>query len=166
MSAAKKILEEIESGSINSESSFEKVWILEGLFNSAPCLLEFNKDKFKLTLLEVGTFSESKLDSLCRKFGVENASESISESTVELVDINEQEIKHFKLPWYNFGAGVSIEFENDLEIKLSLVQPQNTKFPMHKIDNTLIKVNTLASTANDLKYGISLGKQLKRIFNT
>ncbi len=48
-------------------------------------------------------------------------------------------------------------------VRFSFVQPQNTKFPYHKIDNSLIQLMSINEGISDLKAGREFGNKLKTI---
>lgn len=141
-----------------------KTWLLDGFFHSAPGLICIEDNKFKFSLVGTGTFSKSRLNKFeCYK-GLSHSFEKLAdEQVVDLMYIDLKDIV-IKFPWYNFMGGAVLNFKgHEQKLQLSFMQPQNTKFPYHKLDNSLAQLLAIESGVDDLQAGRAFGKRLKSI---
>ena len=124
-----------------------KTWLLDGLIHSAPGVITLNGNRLSFVLVGPGTFGERHLT---KYFSSASAYEELLSQNMTLFDVEVSEIKKAKFPWYSFGAGCNLEI-NEVQYKLSFVEPQNTKFPTNRLD----------SIGGDLAEGANFGKILK-----
>lgn len=60
------------------------------------------------------------------------------------------------------GAKFMVEGQTQ-ELHLSFVQPQNTKFPYHRLGGELTQIAAALEASDDLKNGREFGNGLKKI---
>jgi len=147
---------------VRSYEIIDKIWLLSGLIDSAPGVLEVREGVFRVTLIDCGTLSKKRLDEFGRKYDIENLSLRLEEGPVEFFKTDFKSEDKLKFPWYYFGGG-AVAHIGKKKLKLSFAQPQNTRFPVHKLSHSHLKVASLGETAGELKHAISLGKELKKL---
>lgn len=144
------------------EKVVHKTWLLDGFFHSAPGFITIEGNKFSFSLVDTGTFSKQRLNKFEPYKNLSDTFEKLrQEEVIEIININFNSIST-KFPWYNFMGGAVLTFEGfDQKMQLSFMQPQNTKFPYHRIDNALVQLMAIDEGVNDLKAGRAFGNKLK-----
>lgn len=131
-----------------------KTWLLKGFYHSAPGVLEVTDQEVYFTLLDRGTFTKKQLNSLLED---EQACRKLEKEENILVFKWSLSNSKFRSPWYMMSGGGMISFQ-DKEYKLSFMQPQNTKFPYHKLG--ILRKEDL----EDFSDGRAFGKKMKEFF--
>ena len=86
-----------------------------------------------------------------------------SKEVIEILNIPLTDIGA-KFPWYNFMGGAVLNLKgHEQKMQLSFMQPQNTKFPYHKIDNSVVQMMALKDGMDDMKAGRLFGKKFQGI---
>lgn len=145
------------------EKTVHKTWLLDGLFHSAPGFITLEENTFSFSLVDTGTFSKKRLYKFEPYQGLTEIFDKLrSEEVVEIIKIDFDKISaHF--PWYNFMGGAVLTFENfKQKMQLSFMQPQNTKFPYHRVDNTVVQLMAIDEGVKDLKAGRIFGRKLQK----
>lgn len=132
-----------------------KTWLLKGLFHSAPGIIEIENNSIKFSLVERGTFSKEGLNSFLNDSSFSLKLEE--NKPVKVFEFNLDDVR-FHSPWYMMKGGGTIKVSGK-EYKLSFMQPQNTKFPYHKLG--MIKEDDF----KDFKDGREFGKKLISLIN-
>ncbi len=148
------------------EKLVHKTWLLDGMFHSAPGLLVLEGERLSFLLVDIGTFSEERLSKFesFRKLK-DSYSKLCNGEVIEIVSCDLNSIQA-SFPWYTMKGGATLSFKGlDQKLKLSFMQPQNTKFPTHKLDSSLLQVMALSEGVSDLKSGIAFGKKFKDIMS-
>ncbi len=145
------------------EKIVHKTWLLDGWFHSAPGFITIDRGQFTFSLVDTGTFSAKRLQKFeSFKLISETFKKLRSEEVVEIINIPLTRISA-KFPWYSMHGGAILYIEGfDQKVQLSFMQPQNTKFPYHKIDNSLLQLMAVGDTANDMKKGRVFGKKFEK----
>jgi len=147
---------------VSSYEIIDKVWLLSGLIDSAPGVLEVREGVVRVTLVDFGTFSKKRLDEFGITFGMESLSLRLEKGPVEFFQTDFKGEDELKFPWYYFGGG-AVAHIGKKKLRLSFAQPQNTKFPVHKLSHSHLKVASLGEAAGELKHAVALGKELKKL---
>lgn len=149
---------------MTAEKIVHRTWLLDGFFHSAPGFIELYDNRFTFSLVDTGTFSQSRLKKFESYKDIGNSYQNlINEEVVEIINIEINDISA-KFPWYNFMGGAILTFSGfEQKMQLSFMQPQNTKFPYHRIDNELVQLMAVDESIDDIKKGRKFGKQLQEI---
>ena len=146
------------------EKIVHKTWLLDGFFHSAPGFITLDGNTLSYSLVDTGTFSRKRMNKFEGFNSLKNTFEKLrNEEVVEIFNAPLNNIEA-KFPWYNFMGGAVLNIDNhEQKIQLSFMQPQNTKFPYHKIDNSLVQMMALKDGVDDMKAGRAFGKRLQEI---
>lgn len=141
-----------------------KTWLLDGIFHSAPGFITIENGLFSFALVDTGTFSNKRMAKFEQYKGLSDTFKKLrDEEVVEIIDIDLNKISA-KFPWYNFMGGAVLSFAgHSQKMQLSFMQPQNTKFPYHRIDNTLVQLMTIDKGLSDLAAGRDFGKAFQSL---
>ncbi len=138
-----------------------KTWLLKGFVHSAPGYTLIENEHISFVLLDTGTFSEKGIREIAAQHDVSDLYEKLTnDQPTELFRVNLAQIEQFNFPWYSFGNGATLRIEG-LDVKLSFVQPQNTKFPFDKLDGIIGDAREILEIGKDLKQGSTFGKYLR-----
>ena len=146
------------------EKLVHKTWLLDGWFHSAPGLIVIVNNQLSFSLVDTGTFSDKRLQKFEVFKGITDSFKRLrNEEVIELINIPLSKIEA-KFPWYSMHGGANLNLEGfDQKVQLSFMQPQNTKFPYHKLDNSLAQIIAAKETAEDMKQGRAFGKKFKEL---
>lgn len=141
-----------------------KTWLLDGIFHSAPGFITLEDNEFSFSLVDTGTFSGKRLNKFEAYKNLSGTFERLrKDDVVEMISIDLNNIKA-KFPWYQFSGGAVLSFDGfGQAMQLSFMQPQNTKFPYHKLDNSLAQMMAAKDSVDDLKAGRAFGKMFKDV---
>ena len=145
-----------------SEQIIHKAWLLDGLFHSAPGFITIEKDIFRYSLVDTGTFSRKRMQKFEKLNNQIDVFEKLrAEQVVEIFNADLGKVEA-DFPWYNFMGGAKLKVAGqELALHLSFMQPQNTKFPYHRLGGELTQVAAALESSKDLKQGREFGKRLK-----
>jgi O-acetylhomoserine/O-acetylserine sulfhydrylase-like pyridoxal-dependent enzyme len=143
-----------------------KTWLLDGFFHSAPGFITLDGNTFSFSLVDTGTFSSKRLHKFEKFKSLSDTFEKLrKEEVIEVVNVDLNDIS-IKFPWYNFMGGAVLTFNGfEQSMQFSFMQPQNTKFPYHRIDNSLVQMMAIEDGVDDLKAGRAFGKKLQEILS-
>lgn len=146
------------------EKIVHKTWLLDGWFHSAPGFITIEDNQFSFSLVDTGTFSKKRLQKFEAFKQLSNSFEKLrNEEVIEIINTPLSRISA-KFPWYSMHGGANLNLEGfDQRVQLSFMQPQNTKFPYHKLDNSLAQIIAAKETAEDMKQGRAFGKKFKEL---
>lgn len=147
-----------------AEKIVHKTWLLDGFFHSAPGFIIIDGSSFSFSLVDTGTFSKKRLNKFESYKGLEASYQKLrNEQVIEIINIDLKNI-NATFPWYNFKGGAVLRFNDfDQKMQLSFMQPQNTKFPYHRIEDPLVQMMTTKESLDDLNAGRAFGKKLQEI---
>lgn len=150
-----------------SDQIVHKTWLLDGIFHSAPGFITIDQGKFSFSLVDTGTFSKQRLTKFESFSGLTDSFEKLrNEEVVEIVAADLTNVAA-DFPWYNFMGGAYFWFgDSDQRLHLSFMQPQNTKFPYHRVDNALVQLMAVNEGVNDMTAGRAFGKELQQLLGT
>ena len=137
-----------------------KVWLLRGLFFSAPGILELNNGQLSFTLTDTGAFWPPQLralEKMAKRPGLASAIEQGESALVFSVPVNSIEVN---FPWYNFNGGVMIVVDN-VSYRFSFLQPQNTKMPEPAPEELIEVAETMMEGGGEILDGMQVGKAWK-----
>jgi hypothetical protein len=148
------------------EKIVHKTWLLDGFFHSAPGFVTIEGNTFSFSLVDTGTFSEKRLNKFESYKGLDASFEKLrNEEIIEIINIDFSQISA-KFPWYNFMGGAVLHFEGfNQKMQLSFLQPQNTKFPYHRIDEPVVQLMAANESLGDMKAGRAFGKKLQELLS-
>lgn len=148
------------------DKTVHKTWLLDGLFHSAPGFITLENGLFSFALVDTGTFSKKRMAKFEQYNELNGTFNKLrAEEVVEIIKIDLNKITA-KFPWYNFMGGAVLTFpEHNQKMQLSFMQPQNTKFPYHRIDNGLVQLMAIDKGLSDLAAGRAFGKAFQSILN-
>lgn len=148
------------------EKIVHKTWLLDGFFHSAPGFITIEGSTFSFSLVDTGTFSEKRLNKFESYQGLDASFDKLrNEEVVEIINIDFSQISA-KFPWYNFVGGAVLHFEGfNQKMQLSFLQPQNTKFPYHRIDEPIVQLMAANESVGDMKAGRTFGKKLQELLS-
>jgi len=148
------------------EKIAHKTWLLDGFFHSAPGFVTLEGHTLSFSLVDTGTFSNKRLTKFEAYKNLDDTFEKLrKEEVIELIRGDLEDIS-IKFPWYNFMGGAVLTFKGfEQKMQLSFMQPQNTKFPYHRIDNSLVQIMAVEDGLDDLKAGRAFGRKLQGILS-
>lgn len=148
------------------EKIAHKTWLLDGFFHSAPGFVTLEGHILSFSLVDTGTFSNKRLTKFEAYKNLNDTFEKLrKEEVIELIRVDLEDIS-IKFPWYNFMGGAVLTFKGfEQKMQLSFMQPQNTKFPYHRIDNSLVQMMAIEDGLDDLKAGRAFGRKLQGILS-
>lgn len=149
------------------EKIVHKTWLLDGIFHSAPGFVTIENNIFSFSLVDTGTFSKKRLNKFESYKNLESSFEKLrNEEVIEILSVPLTDITA-KFPWYNFMGGAVLNFKGqEQKMHLSFMQPQNTKFPYHKLDHSLVQIMAINDGLDDLQKGRQFGKEFKKLLTT
>lgn len=148
------------------EKIVHKTWLLDGFFHSAPGFVTIEGNIFSFSLVDTGTFSKKRLNKFESYKGLDSSFDKLrKEEIIEIINIDFSKISA-KFPWYNFMGGAVLHFEGfNQKMQLSFLQPQNTKFPYHRIDEPIVQLMAANESLGDMKAGRAFGKKLQELLS-
>ena len=148
-----------------NEKILHKAWLLDGLFHSAPGFIVIENSVFRFSLIDTGTFSKKRIQRWEQLSGQVNLFERLrEEEVIEILNVGLDKLDAY-FPWYNFMGGAKFRIDGQAqELHLSFMQPQNTKFPYHRLGGELTQIAAALESSRDLKNGREFGKRLKQLF--
>ncbi|MCB1105219.1 MAG: hypothetical protein H7A44_02725 [Opitutaceae bacterium] len=105
-----------------------KAWLLDGPIDSLPGVLRLADNRLSYLVLETGTFPAGKLRQLFTAQGRATAGDDPA-PPVELFDLRLADLRAARFPWYYFGGGMKLDLGQGAPLRLSFLQPQNTRWP-------------------------------------
>lgn len=102
-------------------------WLLLGLINSLPGLLQLRNEQLSYVAHHSGTLGTRGLSKLEKKFGIPDlAYKLVSNQPTLLFRIHLSEIESIHFPFYYFSAGMHFKINNEKH-RLSFIRPNNTR---------------------------------------
>lgn len=138
-----------------------KAWLLDGAIHSIPGILHLENGTLSYIILEQGTFSESKFETLLATYGATSNSGE-SRFPIQLFSIAADRIDRFHIPWYYFGSGAVLTFASH-QLKFSFVKPQNTVEPTYYSESFMEWRGGEGQSEVNIQEGKSSGKTWKQL---
>lgn len=135
-----------------------KAWLLDGLIHSCPGILHLKSGRLSYLILEQGTFSDKGMRNQLTRQG--KPADTELDYPLELFSFPTTDITRFHVPWYYFGAGCKLAF-NETQVRFSFVRPQNTVEPTYYSEALMKYMGSAGQEEVNISAGRKVGKQWK-----
>ena len=137
-----------------------KAWLLDGPIHSCPGILHLASGRLTYLVLEQGTFSDKGMKKQLARHGKPDDTEL--DYPLELFSHATSDMTRFHVPWYYFGAGCKLAFD-ETRVRFSFVRPQNTVEPTYYSEAFMKYMGGAGQEEVNLVEGRRVGKQWKSL---